>query len=58
MMRVKQGDSGQRSKPAGSINCNRVYCIHVPGHDPITFFFPILFLFDWVGFLWPNYLRC
>ena len=19
------------------INCNRVYCIHVPGHDPITF---------------------
>ena len=38
--------------------CNRVYCIHVPGHDPITFSFPVLFLFDWVGFLWPNYLRC
>ena len=47
MMRVKQGDSGQRSKPAGSINCNRVYCIHVPGHDPITFSFRS-FLIGWV----------
>ena len=24
--------------------CNRVYCIHVP----------VLFLFDWVGVLWPQ----
>ena len=33
--------------------CNRVYCIHVPGYDP-TLFFPVLFLFDWVGVLWPQ----
>ena len=25
---------------------------------PFNLFFPVLFLFDWVGFLWPNYLRC
>ena len=25
---------------------------------PFKLFFPVLFLFDWVGFLWPNYLRC
>ena len=23
----------------GGGGCNRVYCIHVPGHDPITFSF-------------------
>ena len=34
--------------------CNRVYCIHVPGHDPWIFSFPVLFLFDWVGVLWPQ----
>ena len=33
--------------------CNRVCCIHVPGYDP-TLFFPVLFLFDWVGVLWPQ----
>ena len=38
--------------------CNRVYCIHVPGHDPITFSFrSFSFLIGW-GVLWPNYLRC
>ena len=25
---------------------------------PFNLFFPVLFLFDWVGGLWPNYLRC
>ena len=34
--------------------CNRVYCIHISGHDPLTFSFPFLFLFDWVGVLWPQ----
>ena len=34
--------------------CNRVYCIHVPGHDPLILLFPVLFLFDWVGVLWPQ----
>ena len=34
--------------------CNRVYCIHVSGHDPLTFAFRFLFLFDWVGVLWPQ----
>ena len=35
---------------------NRVYCIHVPGHDrPFNLFFPVvLILFDWVGVLWPQ----
>ena len=38
--------------------CNRVYCIHVPGHDPITFSFrSFSFLIGWGG-LWPNYLTC
>ena len=28
--------------------CNRVYCIHVPGHDPITFSFrSFSFLIGW-----------
>ena len=22
--------------------------------DPLIFFFPVLFLFDWVGVLWPE----
>ena len=35
-------------------SCNRVYCIHVSGHDPLTFSFRFLFLFDWVGVLWPQ----
>jgi len=48
----KQTTENKRNK------CNRVYCIHVPGHDPITFSFRFLFLFDWVRGLWPNYLRC
>ena len=40
------------------IICNRVYCIHVPGHDPITFSFrSFSFLVEW-GFYGPNYLRC
>ena len=38
--------------------CNRVYCIHVPGHDPVTFsFWSFSFLIRW-GFYGPNYLRC
>ena len=33
--------------------CNRVYCIHVPGHDPITFSFrSFSFLIGW-GFYGP-----
>ena len=35
-------------------SCNRVYCIHVPGHDPITFSFRSFSFFDWVGVLWPQ----
>ena len=34
--------------------CNRVYCIHVPGHDPLIFSFLSFILFDWVGVLWPQ----
>ena len=34
--------------------CNRVYCIHVPGHEPITFSFRSFSFFDWVGVLWPQ----
>ena len=34
--------------------CKRVYCIHVSGHDPLTFSFRFLFLFDRVGVLWPQ----
>ena len=34
--------------------CNRVYCIHVPGHDPLLFSFLSFILFDWVGVLWPQ----
>ena len=26
----------------------------VSGHDPLTFSFRFLFLFDWVGVLWPQ----
>ena len=37
-----------------SSNCNRVYCTHVSGHDPFIFSFRFLFLFDWVGVLWPQ----
>ena len=33
----------------GHSMCNRVYCIHVPGHDPITFSFrSFSFLIGWV----------
>ena len=40
------------------IICNRVYCIHVPGHEPITFSFQSFsFLIGWV-FYSSNYLRC
>ena len=35
-------------------NCNRVYCIHVSGHHPLTFFSCPLSFFDWVGVLWPQ----
>ena len=38
--------------------CNRVYCIHVPGHDPLIFsFLSFSFLIGW-EFYGPNYLRC
>ena len=33
--------------------CNRVYCIHVLGHDPITFSFrSFSFLIGWPNFDW------
>ena len=36
-----------RRRKAGT-KCNRVYCIHVPGHDPITFsFLSFSFLIGW-----------
>ena len=38
----------------GGGGCNRVYCIHVPGHDPLIFSFLSFILFDWVGVLWPQ----
>ena len=31
-----------------------MYCIHVLGHDLLILFFSVLFLFDWVGVLWPQ----
>ena len=34
--------------------CNRVYCIHVPGHDPLIFSFRSFSFFDWVRVLWPQ----
>ena len=34
--------------------CNRVYCIHIPGHDTLIFSFLSFILFDWVGVLWPQ----
>ena len=38
--------------------CNRVYCIHVPGHDPLIFsFLSFSVLIGW-EFYGPNYLRC
>ena len=30
------------------LDCNRVYCIHVSRHDPLTFSFLSFILFDWV----------
>ena len=38
----------------GGGGCNRVYNIHVSGHDPLTFSFLSFILFDWVGGLWPQ----
>ena len=38
----------------GGGGCNRMYCIHVPGHDPLIFsFLSFSFLIGWV-FLWPQ----
>ena len=38
--------------------CNRVYCIRVPGHDPLIFsFLSFSFLIGW-EFYGPYYLRC
>ena len=34
--------------------CNRVYCIHVPGHDPLIISFRSFSFFDWVRVLWPQ----
>ena len=31
-----------------------MYCIHVPGHDPLIFSFLSFILLDWVGVLWPQ----
>ena len=37
--------------------CNRVYCIHVPGHDPLILSFQSFsFCVRW-GFYGPHYLR-
>ena len=37
-----------RSSQCLFYKCNRVYCIHVPGHDPITFSFrSFSFLIGW-----------
>ena len=33
--------------------CSRVHCV-CPGPCPFNLFFPVLFLFDWVGVLWPQ----
>ena len=38
--------------------CNRMCCIHVPGHDPLIFsFLSLSFLTGW-EFYGPSYLRC
>ena len=50
-------DSCRSQVCAGSavtIMCNWVYCIHVPGHDPLIFSFLFFILFDSVGVLWPQ----
>ena len=40
--------------PPGWVNvCNRVYCV-CSGPWPFNLFLPVLFLFDWVGVLWPQ----
>ena len=39
--------------PAVHLYCNRVYCIHVPGHD-LLIFSSGPFPFDWVGVLWAQ----
>ena len=31
-----------------------MYCIHVSGHDPLTFLSCPFSFFDWVGDLWPQ----
>ena len=31
-----------------------MYCIRVPGHDPLIFSFLSFILFDLVGVLWPQ----
>ena len=37
-----------------TIQCLTECTVRVLGHDPITFFFPVvLSLFDWAGVLWP-----
>ena len=47
-----------RHKKSSIFMCNRVYCIHVPGHDPLIFsFLSFSFLIEWELY-GPNYLRC
>ena len=47
---VTRGASASVKTTCQSVSrCNRVYCIHVPGHDPITFSFrSFSFLIGWV----------
>ena len=51
---VTRGASASVKTTCQSVSrCNRVYCIHVPGHDPITFSFrSFSFLIGW-GFYGP-----
>ena len=41
-----------------STYCSVTECIVcVSGHDPLSFSFRFLFLFDWVGVLWPQLFK-
>ena len=47
-------DYRQQQQTKQTYICNRVYCIHVSGDDPLIFSFLSFILFDWVGVLWPQ----
>ena len=44
----------QRPERSHDTYCNRMFCIRVSGHDPLTFLSCPLSFFDWVGVLWPQ----